>query len=89
MGLSTWLVLLASDVAGIAQRRTSWYSKQDTVEVVLKRLLMYGISSGGGTDIPYGAVRAFPDYEAENPVEGFVGVGCAHFHESDSEVFSK
>lgn len=65
-----------------------FYGKRDTRESVIKRLLMYGISCGG-SDIPFGAIEAFPDFEAANPTEESVGVGCLYFHESNNEVFSQ
>jgi len=66
-----------------------FYKADETKQVVLKRLLMYGISDGGGSDIPAGNVVAFPDMESSNPTSASIGVGYSSIKESNVEVYSR
>ena len=74
---------------GGAATGRGFYSASETPEVVLKRLLMYGVSDGGGMDIPAGDVMAFPEITSTNPVAFPVGVGYSSIHQTDEEVFSR
>ena len=66
-----------------------FYSADETKDVILKRLLMYGISDGGGSDIPAGNVTAFPDMERQSPVPVSIGVGYSSIIQSNEEVYSR
>ena len=68
------------------ETRRGFYERDDTVEVMVTSLLMYGNSGDYGFDIPFGKVKALPEGGQQAT---YVAVGANNVSTNESEVYSQ
>ena len=68
------------------ETRRGFYERNDTVEVMVTSLLMYGDSGDYGFDIPFGKVKALPEGGQQAT---YVAVGANNVSTNESEVYSQ